>query len=121
MPSGIRSAEVSAEGVWPRARPASPAVTDAPWPRYGVRGRRGSEVDRQIPADETRRVDGRRVVPRPARRRIAGAVLIDVFVGRRVVRVQEVAEVDADIQAPPAESQNLCKSHVDLRPPVVGV
>ena len=80
-----------------------------------------SEVDGQVPADEPRRVDRRRRVPRAAPRRIAGAVLICVLVGDCVIGVQQVAEVHAHIHAPLAESEDLREPHVDLRSPVVGV
>jgi methionine aminotransferase len=78
------------------------------------------EVDRQVPADKPRRVDGRRVVPRAAQRRIVDTVLIGVLEPRRVIGVQQVAEVHAHIHAPLAESEDLRESHVDLRSPIVG-
>jgi hypothetical protein len=55
---------------------------------------RHCEVQSCVP----RRVERRRVVPRTAHRRVADAVLVRVVVGGRVVRVEEVLAVHADVQ-----------------------
>src|SRR5687768_2688705 len=90
-------------------------------PAIASLGRYGLEVDRQVPPHETRRVDGGRIVPGATKSSVADGVLIVVLVRRRVVGVQQIAQVDTDVRSPPAEPEYLREAHVDLRPPIVGV
>src|SRR4029079_16567187 len=75
------------------------------------------EIHSQIPADEPGRIDRRRIVPRAALQRVARTELIRVLERRRVVGVEQVAEIDAEVHAPSTEPEDLREAHADRRPP----
>jgi len=65
------------------------------------------EIQRQVHPHEPRCVDRGWVEPRPAVQRVASAVLVCAVVGRRVVGVEQVAQIDTDIGACRSESEDL--------------
>src|SRR5688572_33426169 len=80
-----------------------------------------SEVHREIEPRVSRRVDRRRIVPRTAASRVAGTVLIGVVVSRRVVRVEEVLAVHANVQTGLPEAEDLGNAEVNLSAAIVRV
>src|SRR6478735_9208432 len=74
---------------------------------------RVSEVEREVETQEAWRRDRRR-------RQERAAAELRVVDGR-VVRVQQVLDVDADVETPGVEADNLREAHVDLVAPIVGI
>src|SRR5205814_97286 len=69
------------------------------------------EVEGEVEPHEPRAEDRRRVEPGPAVRR---SVVVLRFEDRPVIRVEQVLEIDADVQALPVEPEDLREPHVDL-------
>src|SRR5580765_4008892 len=70
-----------------------------------------SVVQREIEPHEPGSEDRGRIVPGPA---VGSGVGILRLIGSGIVRVQQVLQVDADIDAPHAEPEDLREPHVDL-------
>jgi hypothetical protein len=99
---------------------------DCSWPLDSLRSLRASEaialvVHREVQSNEPRTVDAGRGAPAARPWRVVRALDVGRVVTRRVVRVEHVVHVDADVHARATEPQDLREAHVDLHPAIVGI
>src|SRR3954471_806879 len=100
-------------------RPPDPGASARGSGRVSVRSEStpvgcGSEVHREIQPNKARLIDAGRLRPRSALQRVIDAVAVDRVVGGRIIGVEQVVEIDADIRARAVEAQNLREPHVEL-------
>ena len=86
-----------------------------------LRGPHSSEVQSEIQPDEARIVDARRRRPPCRTRRVIQVVDVVRVEPGRIVRIEQVVHIDADVRARTAEPHYFRKSHVDLVATLSGV